>query len=50
MCFLPSRASIRFCGLMSRWTMPLLVGVLQAQRRLADVVAGVGHRQRAAAP
>ena len=31
---------------MSRWTMPLLVGVLQPQRRLVDEVAGVGHRQR----
>jgi len=27
--------------------MPLLVSVLQAQRRLANVVAGVRHRQRA---
>ena len=26
---------------------PLLVGVLQAQRRLVDELAGVGHRQRA---
>ena len=25
---------------------PLLVGVLEAQRRLVDEVAGVGHRQR----
>ena len=42
----PFGVTIRFCGLMSRWTMPVLEGVLQAQRRLADEVAGAGHRQR----
>ena len=42
----PSRASIRLPGLMSRWTMPLLVGVLKTKGRLIHEVAGVCHRHR----
>ena len=40
---LPSLVSSRFSGLMSRWTTPCLMGVIQRQRRLAGDPKGLVH-------
>jgi len=42
----PLSVSIRFCGLMSRWTMPLRNACCSTLGGLADALAGVGDQQR----